>query len=203
MLKLFKIPLIIQWLFPSLFWNKISDEKCIYLTFDDGPLESLTPFILNELKKYNAKATFFYLGKQVEKYPSLVEICKKENHQIGHHTYSHIDGWKTKNKDYYKDIEKGNKHLKSVFFRPPYGRIKPSQIRHLKKHYKIIMWDILSWDFDINTSAKECYNNVIKHSRNGSIIVFHENEKSKQNVKKVLPKLLKHFDSLGYKFKAL
>lgn len=203
MLKLIKIPLVFQWLLPSLIWSKKSEDKSIYLTFDDGPIEDLTPFILEELKKYKAKATFFYLGKQAEKLPSLVEKCVKEKHKVGHHTYSHLNGWKTNNRDYFKDVERGNKIIKSELFRPPYGRIKPSQIRYLKKYYKIIMWDIMSWDFDKDTTASQCYDKVVKHSKKGSIIVFHENEKSKANVKEVLPKLLKHFDSLGYSFKTL
>lgn len=203
MLKLIKIPRFIQWIWPSLLWNKKSDEKYIYLTFDDGPINDLTPFILHELKKYNAEATFFYLGEQAEKNPNLVELCVKDKHKIGHHTYSHLNGWKTKNHNYFEDVEKGNKIVKSNLFRPPYGRIKPSQIRYLKQHYQIIMWDIMSYDFDQNISAIECYNKVIKHAKKGSIIVFHENEKSKQTLKEVLPKVLKHFDSLGYKFKAI
>ena len=125
----------------------------------------LSPFILDELKKYKAKATFFYLGSKAEKYPQLIKRCKDENHKIGNHTYSHPNGWKTKNSRYYQDIEKANKLLNSNLFRPPYGRIKPSQINHLKKYYKIIMWDILSWDFDKKTSPEECYNNIINNTK--------------------------------------
>lgn len=203
MLKLIKIPAIIQHLFSSLLWNKDRGKKIIYLTFDDGPCNDLSQFILDELKKNKAKATFFYLGSQVEKHPQLVKRCLDENHQIGNHTYSHPNGWKIKNNDYYKDIEKANKLINSNLFRPPYGRIKPSQINHLKKHYKIIMWDVLSWDFDKGTSPEECYNNIINNSKSGSIIVLHENEKSAKTVKEVLPKVLNYFSSKGYKFERL
>ena len=203
MLKLIKIPSFIQCLSPSLLWKNKSDSKTIYLTFDDGPCNTLSPFLLDELKKYKAKATFFYLGSQVEKYPQLVKRCLEENHQIGNHTYSHANGWKTKNNEYYQDIEKANKLINSNLFRPPYGRIKPSQINHLKKHYKIIMWDVLSWDFDKETSAEECYNNIINNTKSGSIIVLHENEKSAKNVKEVLPKVLSYFSSIGFKFESL
>ena len=201
--KLIKTPTLIQFFFPSLLWSKKRDKKILYLTFDDGPYNMLSPFILDELKKYKAKATFFYLGSKAEKYPQLIKRCKDENHKIGNHTYSHPNGWKTKNSRYYQDIEKANKLLNSNLFRPPYGRIKPSQINHLKKYYKIIMWDILSWDFDKKTSAEECYNNIIKNTKSGSIIVLHENEKSAKNVKEVLPKILSYFSSQGFKFEKL
>ena len=201
--KLIKTPTLIQFFFPSLLWSKKRDKKILYLTFDDGPYNMLSPFILDELKKYKAKATFFYLGSKAEKYPQLIKRCKDENHKIGNHSYSHPNGWKTKNSRYYQDIEKANKLLNSNLFRPPYGRIKPSQINHLKKYYKIIMWDILSWDFDKKTSAEECYNNIIKNTKSGSIIVLHENEKSAKNVKEVLPKILSYFSSQGFKFEKL
>ena len=201
--KLIKTPTLIQFFFPSLLWSKKRDKKILYLTFDDGPYNMLSPFILDELKKYKAKATFFYLGSKAEKYPKLIKRCKDENHKIGNHTYSHPNGWKTKNNRYYQDIEKANKLLNSNLFRPPYGRIKPSQINHLKKYYKIIMWDILSWDFDKKTSPEECYNNIIKNTKSGSIIVLHENEKSAKNVKEVLPKILSYFSSQGFKFEKL
>ena len=201
--KLIKTPTLIQFFFPSLLWSKKRDKKILYLTFDDGPYNMLSPFILDELKKYKAKATFFYLGSKAEKYPQLIKRCKDENHKIGNHTYSHPNGWKTKNNRYYQDIEKANKLLNSNLFRPPYGRIKPSQINHLKKYYKIIMWDILSWDFDKKTSPEECYNNIINNTKSGSIIVLHENEKSAKNVKEVLPKILSYFSSQGFKFEKL
>lgn len=177
--------------------------KTIYLTFDDGPCKKLTPFILDELKKYEAKATFFYLGSQIKKYPLLHERCVEENHKIGNHTYSHPNGWKTKNEDYFEDIEKANKLINSKLFRPPYGRIKPSQIKFLKQDYKIIMWDVLSWDFDPNISAEECFYNIINNTKEGSIVVLHENEKSAEKIKHVLPKVLSHFNSLGFKFENL
>lgn len=201
--KLIKTPTLIQFFFPSLLWSKKRDKKILYLTFDDGPYNMLSQFILDELKKYKAKATFFYLGSKAEKYPQLIKRCKDENHKIGNHTYSHPNGWKTKNSRYYQDIEKANKLLNSNLFRPPYGRIKPSQINHLKKYYKIIMWDILSWDFDKKTSPEECYNNIINNTKPGSIIVLHENEKSAKNVKEVLPKILSYFSSQGFKFEKL
>jgi len=203
MLKLIKIPTIVERLFPSIIWNKSRNQKTLYLTFDDGPCEELSLFILDELKKYKAKATFFYLGSQVDKFPNWVEKCQKENHSIGNHTFSHLNGWASTNNVYFEDVEKANRIINSNLFRPPYGRIKPSQLFFLKKQYKIVMWDVLSWDFDKDTTPQECYDNILKHTNNGSIIVLHENEKSAKNVKEVLPKILRHYTSLGYEFKAL
>jgi len=203
MLKLIKTPSFIRYIYPSLIWNKEKSRKTIYLTFDDGPCKDLSNFVLDELKKYQAKATFFYLGKQVEKYPKIIERCINENHQIGNHSYSHLNGWKTKNKKYYKDINKASKLINSNLFRPPYGRIKISQIKHLKKKYKIVMWDVLSWDFDENTCAKKCFKNIIENTSSGSIIVLHENEKTHKKVKEVLPKILNYFSSKGFTFDVL
>ena len=203
MLKLIKTPSFLRYIFPSLIWKKDKSRKTIYLTFDDGPYKDLSNFVLDELKKYQAKATFFYLGKQAEKYPKIIERCINENHQIGNHSYSHLNGWKTKNKRYYKDINKASKLINSDLFRPPYGRIKISQIKHLKKHYKIVMWDVLSWDFDENTCSKECFKNIVKNTSSGSIIVLHENEKSYKKVKEVLPKILNYFSSKGFTFDVL
>ena len=203
MIKLIKTPSFIRYIFPSLIWNKEKSRKTIYLTFDDGPYNDLSNFILDELKKYQAKATFFYLGRQVEKYPKIFERCVNENHQIGNHTYSHLNGWATNNKKYYKDINKASKLINSDLFRPPYGRIKISQIKHLKKYYKIVMWDVLSWDFDENTCPKECFKNIVKNTSSGSIIVLHENKKSYKKVKEVLPKILNYFSSKGFTFDVL
>ena len=194
---------ILKKVFPSLVWYFSSQEKVIYLTFDDGPHPELTPFILKELEKYNAKATFFLLGKEAETHSHLVSELLKQKHSIGNHTFSHLNGWSTKNDDYFEDIEKCDSILKSKLFRPPYGRIKPSQIRRLKKDYKIVMWDVLSWDFNQSLSEDKCFERVIRKIKNGSIIVFHENNKSLRNMKYCVPKLLQHFTDLGYQFKSI
>ena len=194
---------ILQMLFPSLIWNLPSKEKVIYITFDDGPHPELTPFILQELDNYNAKATFFLLGKEVDSHPSIYKDILQRNHSVGNHTYSHLNGWATKNSEYFSDIEKCHSIMNSKLFRPPFGRIKPSQIRHLKKAFKIVMWDVLSWDFHKNTSAEKCFKIVKEKTKNGSIIVFHENDKAIKNVKYCLPKMLEHFSREGYEFKAI
>ena len=194
---------ILQKLFPSLIWNLTSKEKVIYITFDDGPHPELTPFILQELNKYNAKATFFIIGEEVDSYPSLYKDILKGNHSVGNHTYSHLNGWTTKNSEYFSDVEKCHSIINSKLFRPPFGRIKPSQIRHLKKAFKIVMWDVLSWDFHKNTSSDRCFKIIKKKTKNGSIIVFHENDKAIKNVKYCLPKMLEYFNKKGYVFKAI
>jgi len=194
---------ILKKVFPSLVWYFSSQEKVIYLTFDDGPHPELTPFILKELEKYNAKATFFLLGKEAETHSHLVSELLKQKHSIGNHTFSHLNGWSTKNDDYFEDIEKCDSILKSKLFRPPYGRIKPSQIRRLKKDYKIVMWDVLSWDFHEKITAEKCYNLVKKKTKKGSILVFHENDKSLENVSYCLPKVLEYFSQKGFEFKAI
>lgn len=194
---------ILNIFFPSLIWHRYSKEKILYLTFDDGPHDHLTPFILKELKKYNAKATFFVIGKHVQKFADRFEDIIKDGHEIGNHTYHHKNGWLSTTKNYTEDIQKCNKLINSKLFRPPYGRINPFQIKRLKKNYRIVMWDVLSWDFKQNLSAKKCFKRVKRKIKNGSIIVFHENDKSLTNVKYCIPKLLKHFTDLGYQFKTI
>lgn len=194
---------ILKILFPSLVWKYSSSEKSIYITFDDGPFAELTPFILKELKKYNAKATFFLTGEQVEKDYSLYKKILQDGHSVGNHGYSHLNGWKTENKTYFYDIEKCHNILNTTLFRPPYGKIKPSQISHLKKQYNIIMWDVLSWDFNSKLSPQKCLQKVIRDTKNGSIIVFHDNQKSMKNLMFVLPKFLNYFHSKGFKFKRI
>lgn len=194
---------ILNKVFPSLVWNIPTKKKVIYLTFDDGPNTKLTPFILQELAKYNAKATFFLLGKEAESKPSLHKELLENNHSVGNHTFSHPNGWITKNSRYYSDVEKCSKILNTKLFRPPYGKIKPSQIWQLRKTYKIIMWDVLSWDFHEKMTSEKCFNLIKKKTKNGSIIVFHENDKALENVTYCLPKTLKYFSDLGYQFKAI
>ncbi len=187
-------------LFPELIWNIPDKEKNLYLTFDDGPTPEVTPWVLSVLKEFDAKATFFCLGKNVEKYPDIFNNILAQGHSVGNHSYTHLNGWKTKNSIYYQDIEKAQKLIKTDLFRPPYGRIKPSQIKTLKKKYKLIMWDVLSKDYHSKISNEKCLNNVISCSKNGSIIVFHDFIKAKKNLFYVLPKVLEHFHKQGFCF---
>ncbi len=197
-------PFFIKKIFPSLICNFSRKYKKIYLTFDDGVNEKTTPFILENLKKFDVKASFFLIAENVLKYPSLFEEIKKQGHQIGNHTFDHLDAWKTSNYIFIKNIEKANKILKTKLFRPPYGRLKPSQIKLLsKKNYKIFYWDVLSGDYSNKLTKFKVLENVINYTKNGSIIVFHDNLKAEKNLKFVLPKVLKFFKEKKFLFGTL
>jgi len=191
---------LVEILFPSLIWKNKTNEKKIWLTFDDGPDEIVTDFLLSVLRKLKIKATFFLIGKQVKQYPVITKKILDANHYIGNHSYSHIDGFLTSKKEYISDIDRASYLIDSKIFRPPYGKIRPIQLRHLKKKYKIIMWDILSWDFKKNISSDKLYKNVINNVENGSIIVFHNNMKSYKNLKQNLEKILLKLQKEGYSF---
>ncbi|WEK21766.1 MAG: polysaccharide deacetylase family protein [Candidatus Pedobacter colombiensis] len=200
---LVKSPLLLKWYYPSLIWNKPRSEKVIYLTFDDGPIPDVTTFVLKTLKSFDAKATFFCIGDNIVKHPDVFKQIKKEGHQIGNHTFNHLKGWKTEDKSYLKNFNACQELTKTYLFRPPYGRIKKSQVSGIKSAHpeiQIIMWDVLSGDFDINLSPQKCYENVIKNTRNGSIIVFHDSLKAFERLEYALPLTLKFFKEQGYSF---
>jgi len=203
---LIKSPLLLKWYYPSLLWNKSRTEKVIYLTFDDGPIPNVTDFVLKTLKAFNAKATFFCIGDNIVKHPEVFERVKNDGHVIGNHTFNHLKGWKTDDETYLQNTLKCQKLTQSHLFRPPYGRIKKSQISNLKSQISnidIIMWDVLSGDFDINLSPEKCYQNVIKHTENGSIIVFHDSLKAFDRLSHTLPKALAYFTEKGFTFSTL
>lgn len=199
-------------MYPSLEWRVATEEKEIFLTFDDGPHPVATPFVLDELKKYNAKASFFCIGKNVVEYHEIYRRILDEGHQPGNHTFNHLNGWNTEDKIYFEDIFQATKYIDSNLFRPPYGRISKFQTRYLLKHnhvqssigiFRIIMWDVLSGDFDIKVSPQSCAQNVILKSRPGSIIVFHDSQKAWDRMSYALPRVLEYFSKKGYRFSAL
>ncbi|MFB9053286.1 polysaccharide deacetylase family protein [Formosa undariae] len=200
-----KTPKIIKGIFPNYVWDMpLLDKKTIYLTFDDGPHPEITPWVLNTLKPYNAKATFFCIGDNVRKYPEVHIETEAEGHAIGNHTYNHLKGWKTNTDDYIKNVEKAADLIPSKLFRPPYGKIKNSQAKLLKQQgYHIIMWSIISFDWEHSLSVEDCLSNVIKHAEDGHIIVFHDSVKASQNMQYALPKVLDYFSKKGYDFKSL
>lgn len=203
---LVKSPFFLRWYYPSLIWNKTRSEKAIYLTFDDGPIPDVTEFVLKTLNDYQAKATFFCIGDNINKYPSVFKQLITAGHRIGNHTYNHLKGWKTADADYLSNFEKCQLLTGTPLFRPPYGRIRKSQIKSIKSHHpdtEIIMWDVLSGDFDTNLAAEDCFKQAIKHTCNGSIVVFHDSIKAFDRLKYTLPRFLKHFQQLGYTFKTL
>lgn len=178
----------------------------MYLTFDDGPNPMVTSFVLDELKKYNAKATFFCLGKNVEQYFDIYKKILNDGHQVGNHTFSHLNGWNTKDKIYVDDIAKAARIIDSNLFRPPYGRITKFQLRLLKKsalQLKPVMWDVLSGDFDASLKPENCYLNVIKNAERGSIIVFHDSAKAFSNLQYALPRVLSFYSEKGFVFRPL
>lgn len=196
-------------MFPNYVWDITTKDKIIYLTFDDGPTPEITNWTLDALKQYNAKATFFCIGNNIEKHPEVFNNIVNNGHAIGNHTQHHVKGWKTKTKDYILEVLATAKELKqhqysTNLFRPPYGQIKPKQGKKLiELGYKIIMWDVLSFDWEQEVSEEKCLDNVISKTKEGSIVVFHDSVKASKNMMYVLPKVLEHFNKNGFEFKAL
>lgn len=209
-----KIPQFIKRIFPNYVWDFSSKDKVLYLTFDDGPTPEITQWTLNTLKQYNAKATFFCIGNNVNKHPELFHAVLKDGHSIGNHTQDHVKGWETSTKTYIEDVIKAetiiNKELattkiKLSLFRPPYGQLKKSQGKAvIKLGYKIIMWSVVAFDWEQKISKEQCLKNVInKVSIKNNIIVFHDSMKASRNMMYALPKVLEHFSKKGYIFKAI
>lgn len=199
-----KTPAVLPKLYTQYKWRYHTDKKIIYLTFDDGPTKGITDFVLNQLEQYNAKATFFCIGKNVVAQHELYQNIIRNGHAVGNHTYDHIKGWKSKTADYLENIDRAGKHINSALFRPPYGKIKKKQAKKLvKEGYQIIMWDVLSADFDTGISKEKCLENVLTNTQPGSIVVFHDSIKAQEKVRFVLPKVLDHFTKKGYVFKAI
>lgn len=196
-------PQYVQALFPGLIWKMPSGQKEIYLTFDDGPIPEVTPWVLDTLKEYGAKATFFCVGDNVRKYPGIYHRLIEEGHAVGNHTLNHLSGWSTENISYFHNIRHCARVVNSGLFRPPYGKLRPSQIQFLQRHYQIIMWDVLSADFDKDITPEDCFQNVIQHADQGSIVVFHDSLKAETNLRHALPLVLEHFTKLGFTFSAL
>lgn len=204
-----KTPSVVRKMFPNYIWNVSTSEPVVYLTFDDGPTPEITEWVLHELNKFNAKATFFCIGDNVTKHNHVFKRIIEKGHAIGNHTHNHLRGWKTKTKIYIENVNQAHDVLETQLqatnlFRPPYGHIKPKQAKQLiSKGYKIIMWDVLSFDWDAQTNNKTCLENIIKNTSRGSIIVFHDSVKASNNLKFTLPKVLEHFTNKGFSFKAL
>jgi len=200
---LVKTPQFIQDLFPNFTWRIPGNEKVLYLTFDDGPIAEVTPWVLQQLEAYNAQATFFCVGENIDRHPEVFNQVVDAGHAVGNHTKHHLNGWASDNLDYFHDIRHCARAVKTSLFRPPFGRMKPKQAQFLQRHYRIVMWDVLSGDFDPNITQEQCLNNVIANAKPGSIVVFHDSLKAQDKLTYVLPKVLEHYSRLGYSFRAL
>ena len=209
-----KTNVLIKKLFSHYIWDIPNAENKIYLTFDDGPTPEITEWVLEELQKYNAKATFFCIGNNIEKHPDIFEKIIAKGHSIGNHTFNHLNGWKTDTEEYLENVnlcESSILNLKSTIlnlqsklFRPPYGKIKMAQSKRLRQlGYKIIMWDVLSADFDTRISPEKCLENVLKNVKSGSIIVFHDSIKAFPNLEYTLPKALQYWAAKGFVFEKI
>jgi len=201
-----KTPWLLRKFYPGCIWNIPTDKKVIYLSFDDGPHPVATPFILDELEKFSAKATFFCIGKNVMEEPALYKRILDQGHRVGNHTHNHLNGWKISNKDYFENVLLAAKYIDSDLFRPPYGRINKFQLTHLMSdplRFKVVMWDVLSADFDPKISGDQCAFNVTRYARRGSIVIFHDSAKAFDRMSVALPKVLRYFSEQGFSFDAI
>jgi peptidoglycan-N-acetylglucosamine deacetylase len=211
MLYFTKTPWWLKRLYPRCTWDIPVKEKILYLTFDDGPNPLATPYVLDQLKQFNAKATFFCIGKNVVEHPDIYKRIMDEQHRVGNHTFNHLNGWKVRDEQYLQNILQAGKYIDSNLFRPPYGKITRFQVKLLSgiknspasPNFRIIMWDVLSGDFDTTLSYEQCCTNVIKNVRPGSVIVFHDSEKAFPRMKDSLPRVLEHFSKKDYRFDAI
>lgn len=211
MINWYKTPKLVHRMFPKRVWTFPKESNAVFLTFDDGPIPIITPWVIHELKKHNAKATFFCIGENINKHPDIFKTLISERHSIGNHTYNHLNGWKTKISKYIKNVDLSENEAtkwkdiseikkKQTLFRPPYGRITSKQSKILQERgYKIIMWDILSADYNTSISEEKCLRNVLKSIVPGSIIVFHDSLKAEKNLRYALPKVLEFINDKGWK----
>ncbi len=200
---LVKTPSFVKRLIPLALWGIRSEDKKIFLTFDDGPIPEVTPWVLDQLDQFDAKATFFCVGENIHKHPEVFNEVVNRGHSVGSHTYNHLNGWETDNLQYLLNVKKAAQLSHSILFRPPYGKLKPKQAQFLHKHYQIVMWDVLSGDFDQNITNEQVYKNVITNAVDGSIIVFHDSLKAKERMEYALPRVLEYYSERGFSFAAI
>ena len=205
----YKTPVFLPWIYPSFLWRKPTDKKIIYLTFDDGPVQRVTDFVIEELEKYNAKATFFCVGENINKYPDVFHKVLQHQHQVANHTYNHLNGWKTHVSNYLNNVSQCENIINEQsngkgqkLFRPPYGKIKYLQAKKLQD-YQVVMWDVLTYDFDNLIPAGDSLKKSIRFTQKGSIVIFHDSFKAEKKLRYMLPGYLDHFAQQDYQFKTL
>lgn len=202
-MKLVRIPGILKRLYPQIIWDIPDAQPAVYITFDDGPTPGVTDQVLDILRRFTADATFFCIGRNVERHPETYTRILQSGHATGNHTYSHLNGWYTSDKEYYADIRLAAQFIQSSLYRPAYGMITPKQLKALMSYYRIILWDVMSYDFAINISPAQCLKNVIRHAQPGSIIVFHDSLKASEKVIHTLPRVLEFFREKGWQCKSI
>ncbi len=198
-----KTPALIQRLLPEYTWHIPTKKRALYLTFDDGPIPEVTPWVLDILGGFSAKATFFCVGENVQRHPGIFQRITREGHSVGNHTHQHLNGWKTDAATYLHNVAQCADFVQGNLFRPPYGRLRSAQTKVLKQNYQIIMWDVLSGDFDRNITPQKCLDNITRYSRPGSIVVLHDSLKAEQNLRFALPALLDFYAAKGWTFECL
>jgi peptidoglycan/xylan/chitin deacetylase (PgdA/CDA1 family) len=200
MQALVRPPLLLRKIYPGALWRVKSAEKKIYLTFDDGPVPGVTPAALSILKEFNIRATFFCVGENVQKYPEIFQQLIDQGHSTGNHTFHHVDGWNTTTRAYLREVQQCAEMVSSKLFRPPYGRMRPPQRKAIQRKYKIVLWDVLTYDFDKELSGEDCLQLALKNSREGSVVVFHDSEKAKERMLYALPKYIAEMKERGFEF---
>ncbi|WP_075590992.1 polysaccharide deacetylase family protein [Labilibacter marinus] len=192
-------PFVGRLMLPGATWRLNHQSKDVYVTFDDGPIPEITPWVLDEADKWNAKLTFFCVGENVHKHPAIFKEVINRGHAVGNHTYNHLKAWNTERSSYFENIDLADQVIHSKIFRPPYGQLYPWDIKPLRSRFdKVVMWDILSKDYDTKLSGEQVYKNIENHIRPGSIIVFHDSLKAEQRMKYAFPKTLELIAQKGY-----
>ena len=198
-----KIPDLLKPLAKDLVWNVETKRREVFITFDDGPHPDITPWVLDQLDKYDAKGTFFCVGDNISKYREIFDLIIERGHSVGNHTMNHLNGWKTEVDEYVLNVDACQKHHDFTMLRPPYGKISKGQVGALKDRFSLVMWDVLSADFDQSIDGEKCTQNVLKNVHPGAIIVFHDSEKAESNLRYALPKVLESLTNERYAFTAL
>ena len=193
----------LRWIYPKALWRINPEEHAVYLTFDDGPIPESTPFILDTLREFGVKATFFMVGENVERYPDLYRRIVEEGHQVGNHTYNHMGSLRHYIVTYYNNVEKANELIHSHLFRPPHGWMRHSVYYWIKKYYRVVMWDVVTRDYSNRLTAQDVVENVKQYTRNGSIITFHDSLKSIDKLHTALPESIEWLIAQGYEFKLI
>ena len=196
-------PKLLRVLYPKAIWRMNPNEKAVYLTFDDGPIPEITPWVLDLLDTYGIKATFFMVGDNVRKHPETFQMVVDRGHRIGNHTFNHIRGFEFPSENYLANTDKANEMMKTDLFRPPHGHMRWAQYHALKKYYKIIMWDLVTRDYSKRVTKEQVFEIVKKYVRNGSIITFHDSLKAETNMKYALPRSIEWLKEQGYEFRVL